>query len=104
MPARRWALAASCVRALGAGTLIAFSVAPATIPVSRSPMRDWKCLTAARERRRPRSALGAAGVGAVEIALDREALAQFDDRIGPLAAGPSGAMSVGQPPAAAIAA
>ena len=66
-PAKRLALEASCLKRTLAGTFIAFSVAPATTPVCRSPMRDWKRFTAAvsagsharpspaRQQGRPRS-------------------------------------------------
>ena len=57
-----------------AGTLIAFSVAPATIPVSRRPMRAWKCLTAAVSSA---SHAWPLALGRIEIALDRQTLAQF---------------------------
>ena len=60
-----------------AGMLIAFSVAPETIPVWRSPMRAWKRFTAAVSPLSQASPLASAPR---EVAFDRQALAQFRHR------------------------
>ena len=96
-PAKRLALEASSLKRSLAGTLMAFSVAPDTMPVWRSPMRAWNRFTAAV------SPLSQAGPPAAPASPSIARRLRSFVTAGPFVPGPIAAMSVGQPPASTIA-
>ncbi len=78
---------------------MAFSVAPETIPVWRSPMRAWKRFTAEVSPLSHASPLASPAPRSPSIARRLRNFATA----GPFVPGPIAAMSVGQPPASTIA-